>query len=137
MKHKERVAGFGLMELLIALAIVAILATLALPSYRTQMQQGRRLDAISSLLSIRVAQEKWRASHTSYASLDDLGWSSGTSLEGHYQLRLSEHSASGFMLIAQPVTGGPQQDDRCGSFALDQRGPVMTGTYAGADCWRR
>jgi type IV pilus assembly protein PilE len=137
MNHRKSVAGFSLMELIMVLAIVAILATLALPNYRDQMQHVRRLDAINSLLSIRMAQEKWRASHTNYASLDDLGWSSAVSLDGHYRLNLAERSAAGFRVTAHPVSGGPQQGDSCGTFALDQRGPVMTEAYADAECWRR
>lgn len=137
MNHKDRVTGFSLLEVIMALAIVAILATLALPNYTEQMQQGRRLDAISTLLSIQVAQEKWRASHTAYATLAELGWTNGVSLDGHYRLSLTERTASGFMLTAQPVPGGPQQDDSCGTFAVDQRGPVMTQHYADAACWRR
>lgn len=137
MNHRDRVAGFSLMELIMALAIVALLATLALPNYTEQMQQGRRLDAISTLLTVQVAQEKWRASHTAYATLADLGWATGVSLDGHYRLRLTQRSASGFMLTARPAPDGPQQGDSCGTFAIDQRGPVMTAHYADAACWRR
>lgn len=130
-------AGFSLLEMLMVLAIVAILATLALPNYRDQMQHGRRMDAISSLLSVQMAQEKWRASHPGYAALADLGWASAMSLDGHYQLRLLERSAVAYLVTARPVTGGPQDGDRCGVYALDQRGPVMTEGYADAACWRR
>ncbi len=137
MKLKNRVTGFSLLELMMVLAIVAILATLALPSYRHQMQQGRRLDAITSLLSVRLAQEKWRASHSSYASLDDLGWASAVSLDGYYQLSLSQRTAAAFLVTAQPISGGPQQGDSCGTFAMDQRGPVTSLNYADAACWRR
>lgn len=133
---RECTAGFGLMDVLIALAIVAILATLAYPDYRDFLQRGRRTDAVTALLSVRVAQEKWRANHSAYGELAELGWTDDASTEGYYQLRMLEYSAGAFFAIAEPLPGGPQQDDTCGVFAIDQRGPVFEG-YAEAACWRR
>ena len=129
-------AGFSLMELLVAVSIVAILASVVLPNFRDALQRGRRVDAITALLDVQIAQERWRANHTSYASLDALGLS-GTSADGHYQLNLDEPTAGSFFATAVPVADGPQHDDECGSYALDQRGPVLTIEYADDTCWRR
>ncbi|HEY9199289.1 MAG TPA: type IV pilin protein [Gammaproteobacteria bacterium] len=136
MHHKDGCAGFGLMDVLIALAIVAILATLAYPDYREYVARGRRMDAVTTLLRVQVAQEQWRANHSEYAALADLDWIGELSVDGYYRLRLSRQSAAGFLALAEPRTGGPQQDDACGVFAIDQRGPVHEG-YAAAACWRR
>lgn len=136
MRHMETCSGFGLIDVLIALAIVAILATLAYPDYRGYLERGRRMDAINALLALQVAQEQWRANHPQYASLSDLDWIGDRSAEGHYSLRVVRHSAGGFFAIAEPRDGGPQQNDNCGVFAVDQRGPVYEG-YAEAACWRR
>lgn len=129
-------AGFGLIDVLIALTIIAILAALAYPDFRASLQRSRRVDAVTSLLSVRAAQEKWRANHPSYAELTELGWTDAVSTEGYYQLRLLESSAAAFFALAEPQPDGPQQDDPCGVFAIDQRGPVFEG-YADAACWRR
>ena len=134
MHYKDGCAGFGLMDVLIALAIVAILATLAYPDYREHLAKGRRMDAVAALLGVQVAQEQWRASHPEYASLADLDGIAARSAEGHYELRVLRHSAAGFFATATPQ--GVQRDDACGVFALDQRGPVHEG-YAEAACWRR
>lgn len=131
-----RSAGFTLMELIAALAIVAILAALAFPGYQDALMRGRRGDAIASLLALQLAQEKWRANHPAYADLDALGWDA-VSLDGHYDLGLSEHSAAGFAATATPRRDGPQRDDTCGTFALNERGPVFAPGYADAACWRR
>jgi len=136
MTHDHRRAGFTLLDVLIAVSIVAILASLALPSFRDAFQRGRRVDAMTSLLSVQVAQERWRANHTTYADLDALGWSD-TSTEGHYQLRLEQISAGSFFATAEPHADGTQVGDACGTFALDQRGPVVTTEYADGACWRR
>lgn len=136
MHHRERCAGFGLMDVLIALAIVAILATLAYPDYREHLARGRRMDAVTALLGVQVAQEQWRANHPEYAALADLVGVAAQSAEGYYELRVLRQSAAGFLATAEPRADGPQQDDACGVFALDQRGPVYEA-YAEAACWRR
>lgn len=136
MRHKDKCKGFGLLELLIALAIVAILATLAYPNYRAYVERGRRMDAITALLGVQVAQEQWRANHPHYAALDDLDWIGESSAEGYYRLRVPQRSAGSFLAVAEPRRDGPQRDDSCGAFAVDQNGPVYEG-YAEATCWQR
>lgn len=137
MNHGIRRAGFTLLDVLIAVAIVAILASLALPNFREALQRGRRVDAITSLLDVQVAQERWRANHPAYASLTELGWTESASTEGYYRLRVVQVSAGSFVATAQPQSDGPQQDDECGVFAIDQRGPVLATEYADDACWRR
>lgn len=136
MTRPGRLRGMTLMELMIALAIVAILAALAYPSYRDSLMRGRRIDAIGSLLAVRVAQERWRANHTAYAGLDELGHADA-SADGYYGLRVLAHDVAGFLAIAQPRADGPQRGDSCGTYAVDQHGPRLTGGYADATCWRR
>lgn len=136
MTRSGRARGMTLMELMIALAIVAILAALAYPSYRDSLMRGRRIDAIGSLLAVRVAQERWRANHTAYADLHELGYAD-TSADGYYRLRVLERSAAGFLAIAQPHADGLQRGDACGTYAVDQHGPLLSNGYADATCWRR
>lgn len=136
MRHTERCMGFGLIDVLIALAIVAILATLAYPDYRAYVERGRRMDAINALLGVQVAQEQWRANHPRYAALADLDWIGDASAQGHYRLRVPQRSAGGFLAIAEPRRDGAQREDACGAFAIDQNGPVYEG-YAEPACWQR
>ena len=131
-----RCAGFTLIELIIAVAVIALLAAIAYPSYREILMRSRRTDAVTSLLELRVAQEKWRANHTAYAALDELNIAA-VSPEGHYQIRMEANTASGFFATATPRPGGQQQGDACGTFAIDQRGPLLTQAYADATCWQR
>ena len=141
--------GFTLIEVLITLAIIGILASVAYPSYQENMSAGRRTDAINSLLTLQMAQEKWRNSHTSYTGVlggtdcntlnaTGLCWASTNSAEGFYTLSITASSATGYSLKAAPRAGTPQASDRCGDFHLNQNDPDYTPAGAAdAQCWKR
>lgn len=128
--------GMTLMELLIVIAIIAILASIVMPNYLSYMEQARRADAVTGLENLRIQQEKWRRNNTSYASaVTNVGGSS--TLEGHYTLSVTGASATGYTGLAVPVAGGAQASDTCGTFAINQDGPDTSGSYANNRCWRR
>lgn len=134
--EQPNTSGFSLLELLITLAIVAILASITVPSYTGLVAKSRRADAMVSLVEIQLAQERWRATHREYATdLSDLGWSSVASPEGFYELRILQADSSDFLVLAQPV--GPQQIDVCRTFATRSSGPAYEYGYAGPSCWNR
>jgi type IV pilus assembly protein PilE len=128
--------GFSLLELLITLVIVAILATITVPSFSGLVAKSRRSDAMAGLAQVQLAQERWRAGNPRYTQdLEALGWSSPESPDGYYRLRVEQADAVAFLVLAQPA--GVQQSDRCGVFAIGVEGPDYREGYAGPDCWRR
>lgn len=149
MYKMSRTRGFTLVELLITLAIVAIIASIAYPSYRESVSSGRRTDAINSLLQLQMLQEKWRANHTSYTGVLEgancgtltatgLCWNGTNSSEGYYTLSITASSATGYSLKATPRAGTAQAGDSCGDFHLNQSDPDYTPAgAANAQCWRR
>jgi type IV pilus assembly protein PilE len=106
--------GLTLIEICVVLALVGVLAALAWPSMKSQMQRARRLDATAALTRMQIAQEQHRARFGVYgADLAALaGAGSARSGEGHYELLLREASAERVTLAARARADGAQQSDR-------------------------
>ena len=127
-----------LIELIIVVAIVAILASVALPSWKSQVQKARRADARNTLMFVQVEQEKYRADNGSYtSSMATLGLSGYNSTSrDYYNVSIVSSSATAFVASAAPNTNGGQNSDSCGTFAINQSGPDESGSYASiTDCW--
>ena len=61
--------GFTLIELMIAVAIVAILAMVAVPSYTSYITRGHLADATSGLAAMRAQMERHYQDNRSYATV--------------------------------------------------------------------
>ena len=59
--------GFSLVELMIVVAIVAILAAVAVPAYFNHILRSRQADAYHNLLDIKAAQEMYLSMYNEYA----------------------------------------------------------------------
>lgn len=133
--------GFTLLELMITVAIVAILATVALPSYNSYVKESRRSDAYAALSNIALQQEKYRANNSMYGKREQIGVSA-TSADKHYDIAIdpTKVSASGYEATATAKAGGSQVDDRegiqsCSTLTL----AVANGSpaYNPAPCWKK
>jgi len=143
-----RAAGFSLLELMLALVVVAVLWLLAMPAYRGQLMAANRALARAALLESAARQEQFRAEHRRYAAgLHDLGFPGDTYVidrEGQpalagtrgaiYNLRLSTGDGT-FTLFAEPL-GAQAGDRRCGTLTLSSLGiRGATGGADAAECW--
>ncbi|WP_348703779.1 type IV pilin protein [Acidovorax soli] len=136
--------GFTLVEIMLALVVVGVLAAVALPAYQQAVQKGRRSDAIAMLTAVQQAQERWRANRTGYtANLSDLGFSSGQSPKGYYEIALSNVDISTYTVTATPVSSGAQaKDSLCAKLGIAVSGGQVSYTSAdsasqatSSKCW--
>ena len=134
----DRERGFSLVELMIVVAIVAIIATFALPSYRQHVIRSNRTDATSALLRVAANQEKFYIQNNRYASYDELG--SPTTENGWYTLAVSEADATTFTATATAASGSGQDDDAdCKVFSINAEGQKLASDQDDGDstdlCW--
>ncbi len=135
--------GWTLSEMMIALALMAILSALALPSYNSQQRQARRADARQALQQVQLEQARWRGQHEQHAELlSSLGWTSDRSALGHYQIAIEEANSQGYTVTATPV-GNQAQDTPCNPMRLQLVDSALLVFSSGADsqtdsakCWR-
>src|SRR5688572_16454458 len=92
-------SGFTLFELLITLAIVGILASLAYPSYLNHITKVRRTNRQAALMELAGRMEQYYLQNNTYqgATLPRLGTTSSTP-EGYYALTLQNLSAATYTL---------------------------------------
>ncbi len=135
--NNSRITGFTLIELMIVVAIMGIIASIAYPSYNEYVLRAKRGDAKTALLSVQLAQEKWRANHVTYGSLANIGIAS-TSPDSHYAIAIPEAAPppddTSYLVTATPAP--PHSDSSCGTFAVNQDGKFHTD-YADSDCWAK
>ena len=72
MKRKGLFKGFTLIELMIAVGIVALLVTLALPSYTRYIRKANRSEAEQLMLQYANLQEIWRTNDSNYATAAEI-----------------------------------------------------------------
>ncbi len=120
-------SGFTLIELTIAVVIVAILATIAMPRYQMHVVKARRMAAINCLMDQAQLQERWRTRSFSYVGAP-LAACAGE-LRAYRIDVLS--TRTGYRLDAIPVPGSG--DIPCGVISLDHAG---ARSPINAQCWQ-
>lgn len=104
-----RIGGFTLVELMITVAIIAIITAVAVPTYTEYMVSARRMSAQAYLLSLASAQERFANTRYAYATtVADLGIPAPGDIAGFYEAVSMDVGAAGFILLLEPVAGGPQ-----------------------------
>ena len=138
--------GFSLIELMVVLVVLAIVVTVAVPTYTYEMQKSRRTEARTAVLDLAGREEKYFSTNNSYT--DDptlLGYAplgSGAVFPqptgNYYQIAVPAATATTFLITATPSPGSPQNNDaQCTSFSVDQTGNQTATGALGNACWQQ
>jgi type IV pilus assembly protein PilE len=113
--------GFSLLELLVTMAIVAILSAIAVPMYRNYVLQGNRTDAIRFMTFYRQALERCYSQNFSYLACPTAPGTATTSADGYYNITFPVLTATQYTIVATP-TPVQANDLQCSSMQVSQNG---------------
>jgi type IV pilus assembly protein PilE len=144
----HRASGMTLVELMIVVAVVAILGTIANASYRRYLLRTNRTDAMTTLLQIQVSQEKFFLQNNSYATTlaqisaappGGLGialGAGGVTTGGHYVISLPVGTATTYTAVATATAGQTGDIAACQTLNINEQGTKGPAAAVAAKCWR-
>ena len=106
--------GFTLVELMITVAILAVLSAVAIPMYSNYINRAKQADAIIGLKAAQMAQEQYFSENNAYSGtidilpgFDDTGAANNSFAKGEYTLTVvSASTAPAFVVDAARVVSG-------------------------------
>lgn len=135
--------GFTLVELLIVVAVIAILVAIAYPSYRDSVQKGRRAAVKSEIVELGQTFERCFTNNNTYQNCFASNALPGalnssprgsTGADRFYSVAIDVPNATSWTVTATALND--QSDDRCGNLSLNQAGVrTESGSATLQDCW--
>ena len=141
-------SGFTLMELMIAVVVVAVLSAIVVPAYTSQIRKSRRTEAKSAILDLAGREERLFSTTNTYGNAPaNLGYAGAafplTIGSGYYSVRVLVTAAAPpnpatFSIVATAI-GSQSKDSQCATFSVDQAGRQNATDASGSDtssvCW--
>jgi type IV pilus assembly protein PilE len=120
--------GFTLIELMITVAIVAILASVAYPSYQQYVIRSNRSEMEQFMLDVANREEEFLLNNRSYTNLADLNLSIPARLQSLYTVTAATTTscagttltAPSYCITSTPIATSIQKND--GTLTLDSQG---------------
>ncbi len=131
--------GFTLIEVMLVVALVAILTAIALPNYQEYVRRAGRAEGRAALLQAAQWMERAATATGTYPLTASFPTALATLPSGRYTVALVSVGGASFTLTATPAKG--QLGDSCGNYTLTHTGlRGAAGQTAGAivaECWGR
>lgn len=138
-KSRGEAEGFSLIELMIAVAIMAILASIAYPSYVRYVARSNRSAAESFMLEVASRQERYLVDARQYApDLATLNMTVPTTVSPNYSITIINVTSSppGYVIQATPLGNQAVNDTNCANLTIDNTGnKAASGPGGMSACW--
>ena len=132
----KRERGFTLLELMIVVVVIAIIAAIALPSFKEAIRKSHRAEAHQALNDFALRQEKYRSNNATYGTCDNIAGTTCAAFNGgltYYSIGVSGNTATGYVLTAVPK--GAQTGDRCGTYTYTMDSGTLGKTAGQSNCF--
>ncbi|RBM28725.1 type IV pilin protein [Vibrio tarriae] len=134
----SRQQGMTLIELMIAVVIVGVLASIAYPAYTNYVKEGHRKQAMADMAKIQLyLEEKYNNGYTATGIVDaQKVCNSFCSADSDRYKIVVETDASSYAITATPQSTKGQNSDKCGgntytSLTLNEKGVTEPSA-----CWK-
>lgn len=133
----RRAAGFTLIEVMIVVAIIAILASIAYASYDDSVVKTRRKTATGCMVEAAQFMERYYTTNLTYVGAALPALNCQTDMAANYTISLNASTASTYTLQVAPQGAQATKDTKCGTLTLDNAGAkTESGSAANAgECW--